>query len=271
MLPIFIEKMTFYDIINTLTRNGGSSMFRVIWVYLNAFFYFFLHIIPIRRMSKKPERFTIEQRFKHVQKICNIIIKKSKVKTIVEGREHLLDDPVLYVANHPSMIDPYFVGYALQKQLGAVIAGDLWFERIPIISKWFKSYGCVFVDRVNPRRGLKGILAGVENLKKGHNLIMFPEGEVTRIISNESVAEFQSGGFKLATKARVPITPIALIGTADVYSAHEVFGKLKKGTVTVKILEPYTDHLHEDKNEAEIALDIETLIKNVIEKQTISS
>ncbi len=244
-------------------------MLRILWVYLNSFLYVLFHIIPIRRRYKHPEKYSIDEKFKYIGKLCDTIVIKSGLKVIVEGRENLTSYPVLYTANHPSMIDPYFVSYAIQRQLGATIAGDLWFDRIPILAPWFKSVGCVFIDRKNPREGIKGINKAVENVKKGHSMLLFPEGEITRIITEDSVGKYQSGGLKIATKAQVPIIQIVIIGTEKVYTAHEVFGKLKKGTVIVKILKPYVKHLTGDIKEQLIADELQQITKKVIEETEI--
>ncbi len=239
-------------------------MLRILWVYINAFFYVLFHIIPIRRRYKHPEKYSIEEKFKYIGRLCRLIVKKSGSKVIVEGRENLTDGAVVYTANHPSMIDPYFVSYAVKKQLGAVIAGDLWFEKIPVITPWFKSFGCVFVNRKNPREGVKGINRGIKSLEKGHSLLLFPEGEITKIITDDIVAKYQTGGLRMAIKAQVPIVPIVLMGTEKIYTAHEVIGKLKKGTIVIKILKPYVKHLTHDIKVQDIAKELQNLTENTI-------
>ncbi|QVK16799.1 1-acyl-sn-glycerol-3-phosphate acyltransferase [Mycoplasmatota bacterium] len=244
-------------------------MFRILWVYLNAFFYVLFHLIPIRKRYKNPEKYSIEERFKYIGRLCNIIVKRAGSKVIVEGRENVPDGAVLYTSNHPSMIDPYFVSYAVVKQLGAVIAGDLWFEKIPVLAPWFKSFGCIFVDRKNPREGIKAINRGIDNMKKGHSFILFPEGEITKMVTDEPVAKFQTGGLRLATKAKVPIVPVVVIGTDKIYTAHEVIGKLKKGTIVIKILKPYVKHISEGVGVKEIAEDLQQMTKETIESTII--
>lgn len=241
-------------------------MIRILWVYFNVLIYVLFHIIPIRKRYKNPDKYSIEERFKYIRKVCHIIIKKSGSKVIVLGRENLKFEPVLYVANHPSMIDPYFIGYAIDKQAGAVIAGDLWFDRIPIISPWLESIGSVFVDRINIRKGVVGIKKGIENIKKGHSILIFPEGEITRIVTDDVVAPFHSGGLKLAEKAKVPIIPIVIVGTEKIYAAHEVIGKLKKGTIVIKILEPYTKHLDDNIKMKDVANDLQSITKLTIKE-----
>ncbi len=237
---------------------------RILWVYFNVILYVLFHIIPIRKRYKHPEKYSIEERYKHIGKVCNIIVKKTGIKVTVEGREHLTEGAVLYTANHPSMIDPYFVSFAVQRQLGAVIAGDLWFDRIPVVAPWFKSFGSVFVDRLNPREGIKGINKAIENVKKGHSLVIFPEGEITKFITEKKVGKYNSGGLKIAIKAQVPIIPMAIIGTDKSYSAHEVIGKLKKGKVTIKILPPYIKHLTDNVSVYDVADEIQALTETAV-------
>lgn len=246
-------------------------MIRIIWVYLNVLFYVLFNFISIRKRYKHPEKYSIDERHKYILKLCNIVVKKSGLKVIIEGRENIPDEPVLYASNHSSMIDPYFVGHAINKQLGAVIAGDLWFERVPVIAPWFKSIGCVFVDRKNPRKGIKGINQAIENMKKGHSMLLFPEGEITKIISHESVGPFHTGGMKIALKAKKPIIPMAIIGSEKVYEAHEVFGKLKKGTIIIKILKPYTKHLTDNIDVKVVTDEVKKLIKYEVDNTEIPS
>jgi 1-acyl-sn-glycerol-3-phosphate acyltransferase len=244
-------------------------MLRLIWVYSSAVFYVIFHIVPIRRRYKHPERYSIEERFKHIKKTCEIIVKRTGADLTVLGREHLIpDQPVLYIANHASMIDPYFVSVAVVHQLGAVIAGDDGYEKIPVLAPWFRSIGSVFVDRKNPREGIKAINQAIKNVKSGHSLILFPEGEITRFVApDETVAPFHTGGLKIATKAGVPIIPIAISGTPKVFKARSVIGRIKKAKVTMTILEPYTKHINGSLPIGELAEELRQLIIEKVEEQ----
>jgi len=185
----------------------------------------------------------------------------------VVGRQHLLpDQPVLYVANHASMIDPYFVSHAVIYQLGAVIAGDDGYEKIPVLAPWFESIGSVYVNRKNPREAIKGINQAIKNVKDGHSLVLFPEGEITSYLApGETVAPFQTGGLKIATKGQIPIIPIAIEGTSSIFKARSIVGRLKKGEINITILPPYTDHLTSDVPVYEIAATLRQQIKCIIE------
>lgn len=241
-------------------------MLRLIWVYLNALTYVLFHIVPIRRRYKHPERYSYEERFKHIKRVCMIIVKRTGAKVEVFGQENFLpNQPILYVANHASMIDPYFVGYAALYPMGAVIAGDDGYEKIPILAPWFRSIGSVFVDRENPREGIKAINEAIENVKNGHSIILFAEGEITRFVDPEAVvAPFHTGGLRIATKAQVPIIPIAISGTTSVFNRRSVIGRIRKGHVKIKILPAYTKHLESDLSPKDIASELHDLIEQEV-------
>jgi 1-acyl-sn-glycerol-3-phosphate acyltransferase len=139
-------------------------------------------------------------------------------KLKIEGVEKVPDAPVLYVANHESYFDIVAMMFATPHFTPLVSKVEL--LKVPMLAFWMKKMGCLFMDRSNMRQSLKVILAGIELLKSGESLVIFPEG--TRSKSNK-VHEFKKGSLKLATKAKVPIVPVTLVNTAQVY---EVDGKV---------------------------------------------
>ncbi|ERJ13615.1 lysophospholipid acyltransferase family protein [Haloplasma contractile] len=243
-------------------------MFRIMWVYLNAGWYVIRHLFVIKKKINYPDDYTIDEKFEEVRELNKIIVETSGLDIMIEGKENLKNEPVLYVANHASMFDPYILGNSIDKQLGAVIAGDEWYQKIPIISNWFKLIGSVYLNRKNTREGIKAIKEAATNIKNGHSILVFPEGEITQYITNESVGVFKGGSFKIATKANVPIIPIAMIGTDEVYKSRGIFGRLYKHRVVVKILEPYTKHLNKTIKTSDIANDIRQEIMYEVEKNS---
>ncbi len=92
---------------------------------------------------------------------------------------------------------------------------------------------CVFMDRSNPRAGLKAIQEGVAHLKEGYSQVIFPEGSRSR---GEQMGEFKPGSFKLATKARVPIVPVTINGSYNIMESHG--WTIKPAVVEVSISQP---------------------------------
>ena len=96
-------------------------------------------------------------------------------------------------------------------------------SKIPIFGKWVSRIRGIYIHRGDARASLKTINEGVEYLKQGFSLVIFPEGTRSR---SSAMAEFKHGSFKLATKARVPIVPVTLNGG---YHTYEETGKVTKG------------------------------------------
>lgn len=133
----------------------------------------------------------------------------------VEGIDKVPEGPVLFVANHQSYFDiPVFMA---NTPYPAPFVAKVELMKAPMLSYWMKEMGCLFMDRSNMRQSLKIILQGIEELKAGTSLVIFPEGTRSK---QDEVSEFKPGSLKLAVKAGVPIVPVTLINTYKVYEAE---------------------------------------------------
>lgn len=150
-------------------------------------------------------------------RLC-VNLSRSSVEVI--GKEKLPEGNVLYVSNHQGYYDiPLLLGH-LPKPKAFVAKIEL--AKVPAISLWMKKMGCLFLDRGNLKQSLKVILEGIEMLKDGHTLVIFPEG--TRSKSYQ-VGEFKKGSLKLGTKAGVPIVPITIMGSYEMFEEKMQFQK----------------------------------------------
>ena len=108
-------------------------------------------------------------------------------------------------------------------------------EKVPLLSTWMRYLHCLFMDRSDIKKGLQTILEGVEKLKNGISICIFPEG--TRNIGEEgSLLSFKEGSFKMAAKSGCPILPIAINNTADIWEAH--FPTIKKTHIVIEYGKP---------------------------------
>lgn len=148
------------------------------------------------------------------------LIRLGGGKIKVVGEEHIpKTGPIVFVANHQSNFDiPLLLGY-IDRPKGFIAKAET--KKIPIVGGWMSFMKCVFMDRSNPRAALKAIKEGVEIVKSGHPLVIFPEG--TRS-ADGTVGEFKPGSFKLAMKAGALIVPVTIDGTYDM---------MKKGQKTI--------------------------------------
>ena len=167
---------------------------------------------------------------KIVQFMFRLILKVAGVQVTVKGEENIpKDQAVLYVGNHRSYFD-ILVGYTTVPGLMGFVAKK---EMLgyPLLRSWMKNVNCLFLDRENLKEGLKTILEGIEHVKSGISVWIFPEGTRNR---NEDIREllpFKEGSLKIAEKSGCPVVPVAMVGTAEVFEKHMPFIRSSKVTV----------------------------------------
>lgn len=191
--------------------------------------------------QKYGKRESREQIYRLMQKLCRSLVKSAGIELEVRGGEHLASkEPVLYVATHKSMFDIIILLTLIDEPV--IFIGKKEVKSMPVVNRWFDALGCIYIDREDMRKALQSILEGVNELKSGQSIVLFPEG--TRNMSNE-INPFKEGGFKLAAKSKVPIVPIALSNT---YKIFEEKGRIKKAKVVVNIGEKImTNELSRDE------------------------
>ena len=153
-------------------------------------------------------------------------------KATVIGLERVpTDKPVLFVGNHRSIFDIILAGSLITYPCGFVAKKELQGSPITLI---MEEIHCLFLDREDPRQGLKTILAAIENVKSGISMFIFPEG--TRSKVEGEFLPFHAGSFKIATKTKVPVVPVTLVGTGDIFEDH--YPRLKRAPVVIEFGEP---------------------------------
>ena len=159
----------------------------------------------------------------------NTILKITGVEITVIGEENVPDEPVLFIGNHRSYFD-ILITYARCKRLTGYIAKKEMLS-IPLLSTWMKRLYCIFLDRSNPKEGLKTILQAIDYIKQGISICIFPEG--TRNKGEElSLLPFHNGSFKIADKTGCAIIPMRINNTADIFESH--FPRIKKTHVILE-------------------------------------
>lgn len=189
---------------------------------------------------------------------ASFIIKSSGSRVEVVGSENVPQGPVLFVANHQSYFDiPVFMVHA-PKFVAFIAKVEL--EKIPVLSWWMKKMGCLFMDRKDLRQSLRIILEGIESLKAGQSMVIFPEGTRGK---NGEMADFKPGSLKLAVKAGVPIVPVTL---KDTYKVFEANNRIRKSKITMYFHEPI-DVTTLDRDEiTSLHVTVHDIIKSTLER-----
>lgn len=190
-----------------------------------------------------------------------LILKATGVQTTVIGEENIPDEAVLFVGNHRSYFDILLTYSRCKRLTGYVAKKEM--ERYFTLTTWMRRLYCLFLDRSNPKEGLKMILQAIEYIKQGISICIFPEG--TRNSGEElSMLPFKDGAFKIATKTGCAIIPISMNNTAEIFENH--FPKIKKTHVVIEYGKPiYPNELDTD-TKRHIGDYVEKIISDTIHK-----
>ena len=142
-------------------------------------------------------------------KWAKMVLKTTGSTITIEGLEKIPNEKGLcFVGNHQSAIDilivlsvlPVTVGYIAKKQL-------LYY---PFLNLWIVALRSAFIDRGNIKKALRSIEKGIEFIKKGNSMIIFPEGTRSK---SDTMGIFKRGSLKLATRAGATIIPVTISGS----------------------------------------------------------
>ena len=116
------------------------------------------------------------------------------------------------------------------------------------------------IDREDIRQSMQVINQMTEEVKKGRNFLIFPEG--TRSKQGNKLLAFKGGTFKSAVKAKCPIVPCALIDSFKPFDQNSI------EPVTVKLiyLPPIYYEEYAQMKTTEIAEMVKGQIEVAIEK-----
>ena len=185
-------------------------------------------------------------------------LKITGVRVTVLGEENVPKDrAVLYVANHRSFFDILLTYVRVPGPTGYVSKKEM--EKFPLLRNWMRHLHCLFLDRGNIKQGLQTILTGIEKLKSGISIFIFPEG--TRNKENDSFLPFHAGSFKLAEKSGCPIIPIAMNNTAGIFEDH--FPKIKKAHVVIEYGKPILPDTLSPEDKKNLAVYVSDQIKSM--------
>ncbi len=208
-------------------------MLRTIYWVIDFLMYLLYIILMGKRAESLEKNGKIQIKREFTQKIgqrwSTRILNKSGSSIHVNGIENIpAEGPVLIVSNHQSYFDipllvgtiPLPMGFVAKKELG----------KIPVISRWMKLIECSFIDRKDLRQSLKAMQQAQKTLKSGQSMVIFPEGTRSK---RKEISAFKPGSLKLAQKAQVPILPVAIQGSCDIFETNN---RIRPAKVEVKIL-----------------------------------
>lgn len=142
-----------------------------------------------------------------------------RVKVHASGKENLshLEMPVMFVANHQSIIDVAVILRALPPRFRSTLAPAMGTGRLTIemiaAALFFNAYPL-------PRTsvGLRQAIEHTGNLAdRGYSPLVFPEGERTR---DGKLTPFRAGIGVIVREVRLPVIPIYIQGAYEIWPIH---------------------------------------------------
>ena len=203
---------------------------------------FFLKTVPTRKKLRKLTETDPQESFRLAHNCLtgpvNRVFDLTGSTMTVKGLENIPKETCLYASNHLSFLDIIVLEKTLpeDKRAGFIAKDSL--KKIPGLSAWMELIRCIFLNRSDPKEGLKSILKGADYLKEGYNMCIFPEG--TRCKEGQ-LGDFKPASLKMAQKAKVPVVPVAITGTSSILEENRGLS-IKPAKVTVTFGEPIRIH-----------------------------
>lgn len=123
----------------------------------------------------------------------------------VSGAERVPPGACILVANHESVIDPFFLSLATPRRVRFMAKAELW--RYPLVRWGMEAYGAFPIERGT---GDKGAMTQAGKLLiHGEVLGMFPRGTSKPASSRQ----WQRGAARLALVNGAPLVPVRLVNT----------------------------------------------------------
>jgi 1-acyl-sn-glycerol-3-phosphate acyltransferase len=154
------------------------------------------------------------------------------VNVVIEGLDRL--DPArnyIFMANHVSNIDPPILVPIIPRRTSVLVKRELF--RIPILGYAMRLGDLVAVDRANREAAVDSVRRAVEVLKRGLNMVIFPEGTRSR---DGRMLPFKKGPFYLALDSGVPVVPVSMVNTFQIWPKGHFY--IKPLTARVVFHEP---------------------------------
>ena len=209
--------------------------------------------------AKHTDAYPEQEKWDHIHKILVHGVNAANLDMVVTGLENLpQQDGFMFYANHQGLFDVVALAATCTRPLGCVLKQEL--QNVPLLKQIIACTKSFPMDRSDVRQSLTVINAVIEEVKKGRNYLIFPEG--TRSKQGNTMGEFHGGSFRCAVKAKCPIVPIAFV---DCFKVLDQKGS-KHMTVQIHYLPAIAYEEFADKKPAEVAAMVKERIQAKIDE-----
>lgn len=176
----------------------------------------------------------------------------------VENRGELPEGPFIICPNHGSYLDIIAMYRVFKRYF--IFMGKAEILQWPLFGIFFSKGMNISVNRESNRGSHEALKrAGIE-LKRGHNIVIFPEGTIPP--TAPKMKSFKNGAFKLSLEENIPIVPVTFINNWRRLQAGPALKRLGgPGYSNVIIHEPVYPRDYENSGVVKMKKDIFAIIE----------
>ena len=202
---------------------------------------------------------SFEESFELIKKITKKANHAGRVTIESYGLENIPEeDGFIFFPNHQGLVDVLVFLESCPRPFSFIIKKEAC--NIILLKQIVKALDAYAIDREDIRQSMKVISAVTEDVKRGRNFIIFPEG--TRSKKGNKLLDFKGGSFKSATKAKCPIVPCALIDSFKPFDENSI----RPVTVKLIYMPPMYYEEYKDMKTVEIAEEVKRRIEEAIQQ-----
>jgi len=169
-------------------------------------------------------------------RLVGIKIREIGKENIKKGQNYI------FMSNHASNLDPPVEIPRIRERCSVLVKKELF--RIPILGTGMRIARLVPVDRSNREAAIESVREGVDVLRTGLNMLIYPEGTRT---PDGKLLPFKKGPFHLAMESGVPVLPLTIVGSYEAWPKQRF--ALRPGAVTVVYHPPIDPKDHKDRDQ----------------------
>jgi 1-acyl-sn-glycerol-3-phosphate acyltransferase len=147
---------------------------------------------------------------------ARILFRMLGAKPRVDGAGQLPRRPHVLLVNHSSYLDAIALAALLPATPGYAFSAKRDFASQWWMGRLLSGVGALLVERADARRSTADVEALAQALRRGENVIVFPEGTFKR---EPGLLPFHAGAFMAAALAGAPVVPAGLRGTREALRA----------------------------------------------------
>lgn len=210
-------------------------------------------IVNLWFMELGKDKYSDEYRWKRINWLVSWAIPLITRSTVeIEGVEKLdLYEKAVVYANHRSIFDIFAFLKGVDRPHGYIAKAEI--SNVILLKRGMPLINCEFLDRGDDRAAVKVVLNAIKTVKKGHMMVIFPEG--TRAIGLP-LGMFKAGSFKVAQKAQAAIVPVTFYNTEIVGTRWP-----RRTTLKVKVHDPIPYEDYSDMQTPDVAMMVEKIVK----------